>query len=278
MADFFFEGSNQFYSMESFILMHGSNITNANYDRLKYSILDGIGTLGVGLADAEPHIKPRQPLITHIASKSLRGCQYFYNIFRAKENFKTNTSKPELKWHLELNSTLSLTFWDKSWSLLSNLKYNNDLRWIQYQILRNSLKTNKIVSKFIPLVNEKCSFGCDRPELISHLFFTCPHVHNFWSELNDFLIYNLSCPIPLNSLSVLFGVHGERSESVLNVLILLGKQYIWKMKFSETRPSLGGFKTLLGDYLDNLKVVFTIKNKINEYSELWDHIYLIIQD
>ena len=103
-------------------------------------------------------------------------------------------------------------------------------------------------------------------------------MHKFWTDLNDFLLDNLSCPIPLNIFSVLFGVHAERPDSVLNTLILLGKQYIWKVKFSETRPTLVGFKWMLGDYLDNLKVVFTIKNNINEYFELWDHIAFIIQD
>ena len=278
VADLFMEGTDQFYSNERFNEIHSTDINMANYERLKIAILSGISTLGVGLDDAELHIKPRQPLITHIAMKNKKGCHYFYNIIRTKENLKPILSKQEAKWHLELNTVLSLSFWEKSWALLSNLKHNNDMRWIQFQILRNSLKTNKIVSKFIPLVNEKCSFGCNESELISHLFFNCRHVHTFWSELNDFLIDNLSCPIPLNRNSILFGVHRERPDSVINIMILLGKKYIWGTKFRETRPTLLGFKFALGDFLDNLKVVLTIKHKLNEFIELWDHIHMIIKD
>ena len=135
-----------------------------------------------------------------------------------------------------------------------------------------------MVNDFVPMVNESCSFGCINPELISHLFYSCRHVHKFWTELNDFLIDNLSCPIPSDIRSILFGVQTETSDSVLNTMILLGKKYIWKMKFTETPPMLVGFKFTLGDYLDNLKVVFTIKNKLGDFLELWDHIYLIIQD
>ena len=104
VADFFIEGTTQFYSVDFFNDLHDTNVTIANYDRLKAAILGGIGTLGDGLDEAELHIKPRQPLITHIASKSLRGCHYINNIIRSKENHKTNPSKLELKWHLQLNS------------------------------------------------------------------------------------------------------------------------------------------------------------------------------
>ena len=52
VADFFIEGTVQFYPNERFNELHGTNINLANYERLKVAILSGIGTLGLGLDDA----------------------------------------------------------------------------------------------------------------------------------------------------------------------------------------------------------------------------------
>ena len=96
-------------------------------------------------------------------------------------------SGQEEKCHNELNCILSVDYWNNSWKSLSRLKMNNDLKWIQYQILRNNLKTNVIVSN-IPMVNPTCSFCAVSQENILHLLHDCHHVRAFWSSFNNFLI------------------------------------------------------------------------------------------
>ena len=185
-------------------------------------------------------------------------------------------SGPEEKWHNELNSRLSVDFWNKSWKSLSQLKMNNDLKWIQYQILRNILKTNVIVSKFVPLVNPSCSFCNDSQESILHLMYDCRHVQSFWSAFNDFLANNTIPSLDVARTNILFGVKEEKINSLQNTLILLGKKYVWTSKFKGTAPRINIFQNILREYLNNLKMVHSILGKDDDFENTWGLLYLLL--
>ena len=53
---------------------------------------------------------------------------------------------------------MSLDFWRNSWYLVANLKYENKIKWLQYNIVRHSLKTNYIVNHFKPTVSPLCYY------------------------------------------------------------------------------------------------------------------------
>ena len=261
------------YSYDDFVTKHRIVLSEAKFDRLTTAITEGLRQLGLNLANVEIQQHPRQSILTHIACKDKKGCRFFYDILRRKENDKTDRTKPETKWHDELGSYLSIDFWNSSWKLLANLKMNNDLKWLQLQILRNILKTNTIVSKFIPLVNEQCDFCKSNRETISHLMHTCEHSSNFWNGLNQFLTENMVPPVPTSRLNILFGNHREKSNSLENTLILLGKKFLWTSKFKNSIPTINGFKNVLKWYLGNLAVTSEILGKSVEFDEMWGRLY-----
>lgn len=99
-----------------------------------------------------------------------------------------DTRKEESKWHEQLGTVLSVPFWNSCHFFTNNIKNDNVIKYFQYQIVRGNLKTNDVVSKFIPLVNETCSFGCQTRETITDLFWSCPIIQFFWDELKHFLL------------------------------------------------------------------------------------------
>ena len=190
---------------------------------------------------------------------------------------RCDTRKQEEKWHQELNSIMSVTFWDKCWSLVHSLKNNNVIKYHQYQIVRGMLKTNSVVSHFIPLVTDSCSFGCEHRERISDLYWDCPIINNFWKELsNKFLVY-LRLPFNFTKLNILFGIHDQPMDSVENTIILIAKRFIWKEKFSNSRPNYNAFVGYLMYHLETMKMISVIKNKEVDFDGQWGNIVELLR-
>ena len=158
----------------------------------------------------------------------------------------------ENKWHIELGRTFSLIYWSKIYQFVANIKNDNRLKWMQFQIVRNCQFTNIRVNKFTPNVSPLCSYCKEAPELISHLYYYCPIVLNFWQDLRNFFS-NFGVTIPIKDTLILFGYHEENSWSVVNTSILWAKHYIWVNKFKNTHLSLIAFKEILRTRVKELK-------------------------
>ena len=187
--------------------------------------------------------------------------------------------KREATWHQKLGCLFSVDFWRKSWKLVAGLKHENKLRWFQYQIVRNVLKTNYIVNKMIPHVSHLCYFcgpETNEPETTLHLFWACGCVRDFWQELTDFTLAN-GIFLPFERNKIIFGIHNEPPNSVNNIIMLSAKYYIWSTKFRETRThlSLNAFLNILkcriNDIINMAKVI-----KDDALLEEWNNVLLLL--
>ena len=59
--------------------------------------------------------------------------------------------------------------------------------WLQYQITRNSLQTNYIVSHFQRNVTRSCQYCQNSDELISHIFWSCIKITDFLQQVISYL-------------------------------------------------------------------------------------------
>ena len=166
--------TNTMFTVEGFREFYNSNISLRSYTAITNSIERGLASLNIHWGLIETHCAPRQSILTAVACRAKKGCSPYYKILMCKTIQSRDTSKQEAKWHAELGCTLSVKFWDACQLFVANIKNNNDQKYFQYQIVRGMLKTNAIVTHFVALVPETCSFGCQSRELISHLFWLCP--------------------------------------------------------------------------------------------------------
>ena len=65
-------------------------------------------------------------------------------------HLQTNLSSEEEKWHRELGNFYASDFWNATYRLTSEIKNENKMKWIQFQINRHCLYTNHKVNKFNP--------------------------------------------------------------------------------------------------------------------------------
>ena len=60
------------------------------------------------------------------------------------DNYKRQTTERETKWHLELGQILGVPFWNKIYNQVSDIKYDNALELVQYQVATEQLVLVKI--------------------------------------------------------------------------------------------------------------------------------------
>ena len=241
-----------------------------------YIIHTTLRSLEINENTLEPIFLPFQPLLINIANLTKKGCNLYCKFLKKRRNLSTSLSERESKWHTELQATFGTEFWGKTYSFTAGIKYENKIKWLQYQIVRNSLFTNYKVNKFKPHISPECTFcghlGNSPPtELVSHIFWSCYFAQKLWQAIQTWL-GTLNVGITIDRSVILFGNHNESSSSVENYIILAAKYFIWKAKFTNKDLSVDLFKNYLKYKLDDIKNAYVVVNK-NVLFEQWTSIY-----
>ena len=198
-------------------------------------------------------------------------CSRYHQCLRKKAILNNKIHKRESKWHQELGTNFSIQFWNNSRRLCTNIKFDNKIKWLQFQIIRNSLQTNYIVGHFNINVSKQCQYCGENFELVSHIFWSCLVVRSFLDEIIVFL-NNLGTEYNPNKLQLLFGFHDLSYAHPKNYISLIFKRYIWISKFrNNCQLNINGFKSLLKTYLVDLKYIYEMENKVDKINE-WNTI------
>ena len=229
---------------------------------------------------------PYQPLLISIANSVKSGCSSYYRFMRSKSSMNSSMSERESKWHQELGCVFSKEFWSRTYKFTSEIVFDNKMKWIQFQICRNSLYTNYKVNKFNRQVSPYCTFCLQRDidtqnlELVSHIFGQCEVVHGLWAEVRHW-VGSLGIILPLDITSLIFGFHEQPITSATNYVILTVKYYIWVSRLKNQNLFLTAYQWYLFKKLDELKNAFIYAKKENifdPYVILFDSLYAILQE
>ena len=273
VADFLYVGTNNIMQYNDFIVRYNCNITEIKYIDIRYTIMRALQKLKLPQFKLSFAQYPLRPILIDIAMSTTKGCSTYCKFLSKKASLNSKMNVREAKWHDELGTTYSIYFWDKVRLLCSKIDFDNQLKWLQFQIIRNSLQTNYIVNHFKPNVLKHCSY-CKNPnfdELVSHLFWFCPYVSQF---LRDIVAFIDTSDIDFNPTKeqFLFGNDKFQPYSPQNFICLVLKKYIWRTKFKTTTLTLVGFKPQLKNYLCDLKYMFQYKNHANQFDE-WNTLF-----
>ena len=170
-----------------------------------------------------------------------------------------------------LNLKLGTHFWDNIRKLNSSVLFNNNLKWLQFQIIRNSLQTNYIVSHFVRHVSPMCKFCSKSEEKISHLYWLCEHVSSFLVEVFQY-VSSTGLNFAPSKTDFIFGCPKDPFDHPNNYLSLLIKKFIWQTKFKSASLTILGLKIYLRVCLAELKSIYELKNKANLFHE-WINLY-----
>ena len=270
ISDFYKIGTNLMLTYEEFQSRHQLELSEDTFIELHYIVSSAIRSLGI-VEYKLPRLElPQQPIIANIATLTVKGCNAYYKLLRKNKNLVNNNRLREEKWHLELGSVYGVDYWNKIYSFTKNIKNDNYVKWLQYQIVRNSLFTNYRVNKINNNISPLCS-ACLVVEKVSHVFWSCERVMNFWKLLANWL-EGFDIKFPLTNKTILFGFLKEPPDSKINFSILIAKSYVWKSKFKNTQISIIGFQKYFKTKLDDLKHSYDYLDKLHLFDQ-WNVIH-----
>ena len=227
--------------------------------------------------DFKPTITlPCRPLLIQIANISQKGCNLYTKLLSKQNHLTANLENRENKWHIELNVTFGVDLWAKIYAKSAEIKYENKMKWLQFQINRNSLFTNVKVNKFKRHISHLCSLCGESPEQISHLFYHCSRVSQLLKNIQEWLA-SFNVDFQLDIIRVLFLKLDESPFSVTNFTILCFKNFIWRAKFSQGEVILPLFLNYFFSKLKDLKEALIYCNKMYEFDR-WNSIFNYLHD
>ena len=147
----------------------------------------------------------------------------------------------------------------------------NKMKWINLQIFRFILPTNYTVNKYRPTQDPGCSFCSNHLEILPSLVWSCPEVREFWVMVEN----TISMYFPnfrLGRKEAIFGDINTKGDSIINTMLLLGKQFIWRQKFGSKTLDEISYILYMKCELNFLLQIMDFKGEKDKFCKEWENI------
>lgn len=190
-------------------------------------------------------------------------------------------TNPKDSWERELGTTLSDEYWPRVLRAIHSSSICARHSLIQFKIVHRVHYTNLKLSRIYPNVSDSCTRCKQSPADHAHMFWSCPRLATFWSEIFNTLNTAYSTAITSEPLVALFGVPLQPSTSrtmqqVIAFTTLLARRLIL-FKWKHVQPpshSRWVKEVLLSVRLEKLR--FSLKGSLNAFEKTWrpflDHV------
>lgn len=138
----------------------------------------------------------------------------------------------------------------------------------QYKFLNNILVNNHLLKKWKIKESDSCTFCKIHDETIDHLFWECPVIKDFWSDVTNYMEPRIN--MKLNKEIIFYGI----KDMLMCTIIFSAKKFIYTCRYYDSKPSLT-------KYLCNLRLLrmkeFMISQKNNtlsKFMEKWEQLDL----
>ena len=171
-------------------------------------------------------------------------------------------SKAEIKWNEQFSDeTLQ---WKNIY--LTVFKSTNDikLRNFQYKYLMRIVPTNQFLTKCNIVGTALCELCSMEIETVSHLFWECAHVQQFWTSVAD-LLRVCDSNINITVKTITFGICQSKPKCdaiVINFIIFLAKYFIFQNKQNKKVPNMHVFKYYLSNRIKIEKEIALLTDKL----------------
>lgn len=216
---------------------------------------------------------PRLPPILKLSCLQSKGCQVFYKTLRAIDISKRSTAECERKWNETLGTSITPESWDKIGKINSNVLVSNKMKWVGLQIIRFILPTNYTVSQYKNSVDPGCSL-CNKShiEKLEMLLWGCSVVHNFWLIVEN-ILKSFYPDFKMTCTEAIFGDVKSVETPVINTLLALARQFIYKQKFTSKSLDEVLYIIYMKDELKLLYNVHQMKDKTAQFVATWSQVF-----
>ena len=165
------------------------------------------------------------------------------------------------------------TDWKQIYTLAFNVAQDTKSREFQYNILNNIVFTNDKLFRFKMIDSPLCAFCREEVESLEHLFCLCKVTKTFWNTFFSWLnIHNFE-EVPFTVVNILFGFFDiSKDFHLLNHLVLLAKQFIYRCKLNSNQPSFKVFLAKIKTVYEMERLIAKDRNQLPKHFSKWKRI------
>lgn len=152
---------------------------------------------------------------------------------------KERVTKYSEKWTEMLNDPIKPGFFLKCFKGIVSVTISTKLRDFQYRMLLNKIFTNTTLSKWGKKDTELCDFCKAERETPIHLFIECRKITPIWSKLKQYIrerFEDQGSVLLFSNKNIILNCVHPKFGSVINMIILITKQTIFRSKCQGTMP------------------------------------------
>ena len=176
------------------------------------------------------------------------------------------------KWESNLNIVMSAKDYACKINKMYKVTNSPKLRSFQYRLMQRAIVTNKNLCEWRISENALCSFCENSEESIIHLFVDCQKIKDFYvmvlEYINDKFHKNLNSSI-LTATNLIFNDFNLGRANVVEFIILLAKQYIYRTKCKGKSLSIYKFKYEVNLYKNIEKYIALKNDMLSRHIKKW---------
>lgn len=162
-------------------------------------------------------------------------------LYKEMVNQELSHVKLAQNWSEKLKLQLTTQQFDEAFANIYKITTNVKLRDFQFRLLHRRIFTNKILYKWKIVESNRCFFCRDHYKTIEHLFFDSEITKRFWTRIWTWYEAMTDTEIMLDNQYLLLNVYYDKV-SILDTLVLIAKQYIFRCKSIEQDLNFYNYK------------------------------------
>lgn len=199
--------------------------------------------------------------------KTCKSAKYILKQKQLKKKLHSVEVKPKQKWENRFD--------DLNWKHIYTMPFvstiDTKLRVFQYKYLMRIYPTNEQLFKMKIVNSVTCTFCNSNTETLEHLFWRCPVVQNFWTQIVNFM-NEKNMHMTLNFKKVSFGSERINENIAENYILLTAKYFIAKCKYTEQSPDVNHYLNYIKQKEQIERIIATNKGKITIHEQKWNKI------
>ena len=176
-------------------------------------------------------------------------------------------------WENQLGTDVDVDTWQAIRLDVFKITILTKLRWFQFRLLSCKLVTNALVAKWDTGKTPLCTFCREEIENVPHLILKCKKVKTLWKQVCRWLTYvlKLQVQLQLTDTQIVFNNVKGRYAEVINIVILIVKQYIYASKCLEEELGFRQMYNRIQEYRKVEKIVAFKTGKMLKYVKKWEN-------
>lgn len=198
------------------------------------------------------------------------------------EEFNVDTQFIKASWEAELGLQIDDITWDGGLSRIQACSVNARHQLIQFKVIHRLHYSKTKLHRIFPSISPLCDRCKSAEGSLSHLFWTCPKLHNFWCEIFKWFSDVYDTEFKPDPSIALFGYSLlllDQSLSVENTLMygmVIAKRLILRLWKSEAAPTFKDWLSELTGVLHLERLRYDLSNRLKIFYRIWqpilDHI------